>query len=408
MKNFKKFNEKAKRTSKILTFLAIFCIFFSVLLFIPPLQCYADTSDKTTKEEIYDEINNQLSGLDLEEIEKLLEGLDDESSLLFGSSSFVTKITNLMTGNLDDTTSFLNTIIRIFFGNLSKYIPLIATIIAISVLGGIIDSVKPLSKNGSISSLVHFAIYGLVLIIVGTSLFKLIGSVSSAISSLKAQTDAILPVLLTLLSGLGGNVSVGLYEPAVAMLSSLMMGFFNYFLLPLFIFSVVFSIVSNLSNSVKLNKFVSFLNSLFKWAVGLIFTVFMGFLTIQGISSGSVDGLSIRTAKYAIKSYVPIVGGYMSDGLNIILASTSLIKNAIGVAGILLVCSTILSPILELVLFMLALKLMAGIVEPLGDKNIASFLSDLSKSMTMLIAVLVSISFSYIIMIGLIMCTANL
>ncbi len=408
MKKFVNFKQKnTKKCTKKVIFATI--IVFFCFMTIPINFCFANAMDSSDlASSIETETDSQLNMLDFSDIDKLLEGLDDSGSLVFGTDSFFVKIKNLLSGSLDSSTSFLNIIMEIIFGNLSKYIPLIATIVAISILGGIIDAVKPLSKNGSLGALVHFAIYGIVLIIVGTALIKVTTSVQNVVQNLQSQINGLLPILLTLLSGLGGNISVSLYEPAVAILSSVMIAFFNFFLLPLFLFSVVLSIVSNFSPTIKLNKFVSFINSLFRWSVGLVFTLFMGFLSIQGISAGTVDGLSIRTAKYAIRSYVPIVGSYLSDGFNIILASTGLIKNAVGVAGIILVLATILSPVLELVLFMMSLKLMAGIIEPLGDHNIACMLSDISKSLSLLIAIIVSISFSYIIMIGLIMCTANL
>jgi stage III sporulation protein AE len=142
--------------------------------------------------------------------------------------------------------------------------------------------------------------------------------------------------------------------------------------------------------------------------MGLCFTIFLGFVSIQGIMAGSVDGLSVRTAKYALKSYIPIVGGYVSDGLSIITASSVLIKNAIGGAGLFLLLSSIISPVLNLVVFMLALRFMAGIIEPVGDKKIANFVSEMSKSMSLLIALLIAVSFMYLVLTGLVMCSANL
>ena len=126
------------------------------------------------------------------------------------------------------------------------------------------------------------------------------------------------------------------------------------------------------------------------------------------MAASSVDGISIRTAKYAIRSYVPILGGYLSDGMGVILASSNLIKNAIGMGGLLLMLSSVLSPLVELILFMLALKLVAGIVQPLGSKQIADFVSSISKSMVLLIVLLVGVAFIYFILLGLVMCSANI
>ena len=220
--------------------------------------------------------------------------------------------------------------------------------------------------------------------------------------------EVIFPLLLTFLTSIGGTVSTSVYQPAMALLSGAIMSIFTYILLPIFIFSVVFSIVSNLSGTIKLEKFTSFFESTFKWITGLIFTIFTAFISVQGLTAGSIDGISMKTVKYAIKSYVPMLGSYLSDGVGVILASSNLIKNAIGAAGLLMLLATILSPVIELVVFMLALKLIAGIIEPLGNKQVANFISSLSKSMVLLIVILIGIAFVYFIMIGLVMCSANI
>ncbi len=138
-----------------------------------------------------------------------------------------------------------------------------------------------------------------------------------------------------------------------------------------------------------------------------MFTVFLGFASFQGLTAGAIDGFSIRTAKYTLKSYIPIVGGYMSDGIFLLYAGCNLIKNAVGLGGLLLLFSSIIAPLLEIIVFMLVLKLLAGIIEPLGNSKLASLISSLAKSMQMLIAMLAAVSFMYVLLVGLVMCSAN-
>ena len=96
--------------------------------------------------------------------------------------------------------------------------------------------------------------------------------------------------------------------------------------------------------------------------MGLIFTLFFAIFSLQGIAVGSFDSLSIRTTKYTIKSYIPVMGGYLSDGMDLILSSTLLIKNSVGLVGVLLIITTILSPLLEIVVFSLMLKLISAVL----------------------------------------------
>lgn len=368
---------------------------------------YADEADDLTKQ-LEDTTSDALDDLDVGDLEKILDNTQ-QAARLFGGKSFLEKLASIINGDFaDDSTSIWEALINLIFDNILSFLPIIATVIAVSILGGMIQNLKPNFSGKSIGSVVHFVTYGVVVILIFTVITRMITVTTGTIGSIKAQMDAVFPILLTMLSAVGGSVSVSVYQPAMALLASLIINIFTIFLMPLFLISVVLSLVSNLSNNVKLDKFISFINSLFKWVIGLVFTIFIGFASIQGITAGSIDGLSIKTAKFAIKSYVPIVGSYISDGFYIILASSSLIKNAVGACGLLLLVGTILAPIMQLVIFMLALKLMAGIIEPLGDGKIASFVSTLSKSMTMLISMIVAVSFMYVILTGLVMCSANI
>ena len=145
-----------------------------------------------------------------------------------------------------------------------------------------------------------------------------------------------------------------------------------------------------------------------KYKAELVFTLFFAIFSLQGIVVGTFDSVSVRTAKYTIKSYIPVMGGYLSDGMDLILSSTLLIKNSVGLVGVLLIITTILSPLLEIVVFSLMLKLISAVLQPLGNSKSSNFLSATSKSITMLSSAIIAIGFMYLLTIGLVMTTSNL
>lgn len=416
---FKIFHPPKKKSQrrKILPYLIVIFIFISCFYghfdvsqgFVPNVVYAQSQSTNELEQELEKEVSSQIENLDFTSLEEIVARLSTNAKLLFESHGFVEKLEMIISGDYADSSqSFFAGVMSIFWQGMKGYLPIIAGIISIAILGGMIANLKPMTGGKSIGNVVHFVTYGIVLIFLGTSLVQIIKTTTSTLVGVKNMFDSIFPILLTLLTAVGGTVSVGIYQPAIALISQIIINFITYILLPMFIFSIVFSIVGNLSNNVKLDKFVSFLQGTFKWTIGLCFTIFLGFVSIQGVMAGAVDGLSIRTAKYAIKSYVPIVGGYVSDGLSIIMASSMLIKNAVGGVGLFLLFASVISPVLNLVIFMLALKFMAGIIEPIGDKKIANFMSDMSKSLSLLVALLVAVSFMYLVLTGLIMCSANL
>ncbi|MBO5022054.1 MAG: hypothetical protein J6C53_01040 [Clostridia bacterium] len=363
--------------------------------------------DIATEEDLQEEVQNQLDGLDFSSIEKLIAEFSQGQLAIFGNASFLSKLMQLISGDFDNGQGFWKSIATVFFDNLLNLLPYISIIVAVSLLGSMLQGLKPTTNGKSISNVIHFVTYGIIVVLVLSIVIRMIALTSSTISSLKGQMDGIFPILLTFLTAIGGTTSASVYQPAMTLLTGTIVNILTNILLPIFIFSVVFSVVSNLSNTIKLDKFTSFFNSTFKWITGLIFTIFSAFLSIQGVTAGTIDGISIRTAKYAIRSYVPILGSYLSDGMGLILASSNLIKNAVGATGLFMLLATILAPLIEMMLFMLMLKLVAGIIEPLGNSQVANFISSLSKSMVLLVVLLIAVGFVYFIMLGLVMCSAN-
>lgn len=388
-----------------------FLIFLSVAFLIGlPLfngtVAYAESEEELISE-IEDNVNGQLEDLDLSGLESILSNLNSQQSGIFGSTSFIEKLQSILSGEFTDNAgSVWEAILKLVFDELLNFLPLIATIIAVAILSGMVGDLRG-TNSKSIADITHFVCYGVIIVLVVSACTNVLTLTSSTLQGLKEQIDIAFPILLTILTAIGGTASVGVYQPAVALFSGTIMQIFTLVLMPLFIFSLVFTVISNLSPSVKLEKFSNFFNSLFKWITGAVFTIFIGFLIIQGITAGSLDTVSIRTAKYAIRSYIPILGGYLSEGFNVIMASSILIKNAIGASGLLLMFSSVIVPVVEIVLLMLCLKLTAGILEPLTDSRISNFINGVAKSLIMPIVLIIGVAFMYLIFMGLIISTGN-
>ncbi len=405
---FLKFNKNS-----IIKLILIFAVILIVVLyqFYPiSILVIAEENNEISEIEIElnDQIETQLNKLNFGDIEKILNNLDNYEYEIFGNNSFSGKIQNIISGKFaDGQTSIFSAIINLIFDDILKYIPILASIIIISIICGLISNIRSETNSKSVGDIIHFVCYGVIIVLVMSGVTNLIKESSGAIQLIKSQMEIIFPILLTLMTAIGSTASVSVYQPAVAFLSSFITQVFTSVLMPIFIFILVFTIVSNLTSTVKLDKFTKFFSSAYKWILGVVFTIFMAFLSIQGITASSYDGVSIRTAKYAIKSYIPLLGGYLSEGFDVIMASSVLIKNAVGASGLILMFASIASPIIQIAVFSLILKLASAILEPLTDSRISEFIYTTGKTLTLLVTMIIGIAFMYLITVGLIMCTAN-
>lgn len=368
---------------------------------------YAESDTQEIENELNENIQNQLSSLDTTGLDLILKDLSDET-ILGESTSFTQKLGQIISGELSiDVNTFLGYISNLFIDDIINFLPYVCLIIAIAVLYSMVNSAQS-GKNKGISDLIHFVCYGATVIILIVWITKLVTLTTNTLSSLKSQMELVFPLLLTVLTALGGSVSVNVFQPAMAILSGGVVSVFINILMPIFTFALVFIIISNLTTKIKFNKFADFFGSAFKWIMGIVLMLFSAFVSIQGLMAGSIDSISIKTAKYTVKSAVPIIGGFLSDGLNLIMASSVLIKNAIGVGGLLILLVSMLLPVIKILVFSFLLKLASAILEPIADSRITSFVSSISKAIQMLIAVILGVAFMYFLTIGLVMCSTNI
>ena len=388
-----------------------FCVFVILfIIFVNQLSfnhCFASVGpDGEVENQINENIDEQLANLDTEDLDFLFSEIVDDKAI-FGSKHINDRLYDIVHGNISvDANSLIKYMVDVFLDDVVVFLPYICLIIAIAVLYSMVSNGA--SSNNSIGNVVHFVGYGSIVLIVISAVTYLVRITSACVGSIKVQMDVVFPILLTMLAALGGNVSIGIYQPAMAVLSGVVLMVFASVLLPLFSFKLVFTIISNLTKDVKLNKFSELFGSCFKWLLGGTVTIFTAFVSIQGLMSGSIDGVSMKAAKYTIKNGIPLVGGFLSDGVSLIMLSCSLIKNSVGVSGLLLLFCTIIIPVLKIIVFSFLMKLASSILEPIADVRVTSFVNDISKLIPTLIALILGIAFMYFIITGLIMCSLNI
>lgn len=383
--------------------LVLVTIAFCFVSYNQPIRASSDV-----EQELLTNVNKQLDKINFGSLDDIVLDLSGEQFNLFSGGNFGDKVAEILSGKFSSNyPNVFSAIVALFLGGVVNLLPTLVIIVAIAIVYSLTASLRSNNASKSVNDIVHFVCYGVIIVVILNASAQLITLTTDTIGSMKRQMDVVFPILLTLVTAMGGIVSAGVYQPAVVLLGEGIMQLFNFVLLPLFIITLVFSVVSNLSTTTKLNNFSSFFSSTFKWVVGVCFTVFFAFLTIQGITAGVHDGISIRATKLTVKSFVPIVGGPLSDGFDLILASSILIKNAVGVAGMLLLFSVVLLPVLKIVAFILGLKLVSAVIEPICDERIHKFITSVSKNFTMLVACILGAAFMYLLTLGLIITTAN-
>ena len=173
--------------------------------------------------------------------------------------------------------------------------------------------------------------------------------------------------------------------------------------LPALFLSGTFSLINCLTEKNYVNKLSKLLRSASLFLTGLVLTLLGGIITVQGLLTESADGLLINTAKYSLSSFVPIVGGFTSDTIELFLRCMGTIKSVAGVFGILLLLMMMAVPLIKVVLIGAVYKLTAALAEPVTESKIADGINDMGSCMISMASILFFTSLLFILFITVIM-----
>lgn len=382
--------------------IVVWLFLFLVLIFCSPFKGTERAFAATENEELNQTIAEQLEKLDLEELQEYLNSLEGYSEQSVGE-----RLLSYVKGGSFEYTSFFSQMSNLLLENVKRLLPAFASIAAITLLCGILSSLKSNFLSDSSGEAIFLVGYISVLIPVLSVVIECFSAAKASVGDMQTQMQIVFPIMLTLMSASGGAVSAAVYRPTVAFLCNAIVGLVAQVVFPITLTIIAFSMAGNLLKEMKFEKFTAFFKSINKWIMGASVSVFGLFFTLQGLTAASYDGIARRAAKYAIGTGVPIVGGFLSGGFDLAVAGSVLIKNSLGSMSIFLMVSVLLEPLLLLIATGTLLRLTAAVTQPLGESRISDFLSSTADHLNYCTAGLLITAFLYFVCVLLLVCSTE-
>lgn len=222
--------------------------------------------------------------------------------------------------------------------------------------------------------------------ILGMQLIQ-IHSVELFIERLLMLVNSMLP-LIGVLYTFGGNVgsatsSTGTLSVFIGLCENLC----GKTLMPIVSVCLVFSTVSAFAPSMNLGGLSKAVKKTYLFLLGILMTVFAAVMGAQTALASKADTLASRAAKYAVSSFIPIVGGTVGDSLKTVAASVEYIRGAVGITAIIIILLLLMPTILSLIFNRLAIIICGSAASMLGCEREEKLLDEISSIYGYMIAV---------------------
>ncbi len=264
------------------------------------------------------------------------------------------------------------------------------------------------SRNGSAAKAARYAGLVMVMAILIADLREHVALTTETVDRMAGMMQTIFPVMVTLLAAVGGSASSAFYQPAIIAAAGAMTTLIHQITMPLAVSVAVLTMVGGLSEGLRISRMCRLFRQAANWTLGFGFTVFIGVMSVQGVTAAAVDGVSIRTAKYAIDNFVPIVGGMFSDTVDTLVGCSLVVHNAVGAFGLLLLLGALIMPLLRTVITLFLYRAAAAFVEPLGSAPFCRAIGGYADVFSLLFIIELSVGAMFLLLVAQLITVGNL
>ncbi|RKL68766.1 stage III sporulation protein AE [Salipaludibacillus neizhouensis] len=358
-----------------------------------------------TEEEM---VEKQLGSLDISEVMNFWDSLQDE----YGGFLPEIERDNLkdLIGNTDNLSfkGWLTGFASYFLHEIVAQGKLLGTLILLTVFSMILVQLQQAFEKHQISKVAYAVTYMVLIIIALNSFYLAMELAETTISTMSNFMMAIIPLILVLMASVGSVTSVALFHPIIMFIVHTTGLFVQYFVLPLLLLSTLLSIVSTMTEHYKVSKLAVLLRNISIGSLGIFLTVFLGVLSVQGATAAVADGIAIRTAKFVTGNFIPVVGRMFTDAADTVMGASLLLKNTIGVLGLVMLLLVCIFPALKVLALGMIYSFSAAVLQPLGGGPIIECLSIIGKNVLLIFAALAAVSLMFFLSITIIVISGNL
>lgn len=379
--------------------------FFKIIIFTLIIILTINTYSKASQNEenVEETIKEQQETFG---INSFIENAKEYTGEFFEDINISNILNSAVSGDVDNSTIYQK-ILNLFGNELKTGIKTLLSILIIIIIHSILKSISENLENDTISTIIYYVQYIAIVTIIMSNFTDIVQMVKETANNLVGFMNCLVPILLSLMIYTGSITTSSILEPIILFMINFIGNLIETIFIPLTLIIAVICIVSKISDKVQIEKLAKFMKSSMVWVLGIILTIFVGVLSIEGTLSSSVDGITAKTAKAVVSSAVPVVGKILGDAVDTVLGSGIILKNAVGLVGVIIIIGICIMPIIKLAILTIAYKLLSAITEPIADKKIVGLIDQMADIFKIFLAVLCAISVMLIIGTALVLKISN-
>lgn len=293
------------------------------------------------------------------------------------------------------------------FKELAANAHLMGKLLFLAVLCAMLQNLQNSFEQSGISLLAYSVCFIFMMVIVLTAFYNAVILATNTVGYMVGFMEALLPLLISLLAGVGALTSAALFTPLMLFVINSVSIIIKDVVLPLLFLTATLDCLNFLSDKYRLSNLASLLKQIGMMVLGLTMVLFIGIITIQGAAGSVADGLALRSAKFATATFIPVVGKVLADAVELVMGASLVIKNAVGIFGVMVVVLLCLFPLIKLLSLIVVIKISGALVQPMGDEKMSKCLDTMGNNLLLVFGAVLIVALMFFLAITMIVAVGS-
>lgn len=246
-----------------------------------------------------------------------------------------------------------------------------------ALLCGVIDGAQQVVGDAGAKLMPVVGALSVTMVSTG-SLDSLVGLGVETINAIGSFSKVLLPTLAAATAAAGALNTATVQQVATVFFVDVLLQLIRELLLPLVYLYIGVLTAGAMLGDGRLDGIAMALKKCVTWVLSVTLIAFTVYLSVTRVIQGSVDGTAVKMTKAAISGVVPVVGGILSDVSETVLAGAGMLKNTVGIFGMLAVLAICALPFLRLGIQYLLYKLAAFLAGTMGPPGLCRLIDGLA------------------------------
>ena len=357
-------------------------------------SCFAAENDSKKITDEY--IDKQLNSIQINKLESYFT-----SEYPLNNVNIKSYITDLIKGKKNITDLFNK---EVLWGYLVKEvkvnIKVFMWILVLALMSSLLRNLDNSFSAGTISKISNYVIFIIIISISFIGYKEVLNLCKDTIDNMVTFMEIAIPIEVALLVTLGFPITSLMLNPVFIGGTIVINLIFKTVVVITMTVAFAILIVNSISQNIKFEKLLKFLKQANIFMIAILFIAYLGLISIQGLYVTSFDKFSVSSVKFAIGNFIPVIGGFVSDSVDVLLSASYLLKSVLGSVGLIILIAICVAPCIKMIAVILMYKISAMLIEPIAESKMSKYLNEMGNLIAILLASVSIVGIMFFITLG--------